>query len=99
MKYFVIGLVNKSHVIIILATTIFSSGCAYSPICKEWEWVPDSSRNTQNILAREQLIRHKKRMEVVYKNNPKWRNTAVNDIIVVDYYDANGVRIGSAEVK
>lgn len=93
------GSASRLTQILVLATSIFSSGCAHQPLLKEWDWSIHPDHKKTNSYYEEQRKTLNQRIATIEKENPKWKNMRTNDEFSVDLYDANGVKNGSATIR
>lgn len=91
--------VRQYSLFLVFATTIFASGCAHSPLMKEWDWGIRPDAKTTNSNSDQQLKLVKKELKRIYKENPTWRKTSIDEAFSVEYYDSSGRKIGSAAVE
>ena len=99
---------TKYRQILLLVITIFSSGCASSPLFQEWDWSIRPDWKQVNADAEIKRKTHNSKMQEIYAKYPEWRNATVDenelfveshDIQSVEFYDINGRKTGSARVK
>lgn len=73
------------HPILLFSSFFVFSGCASYP----------ENLNGMDDLRR-LMIEEEKRIDLKY---PQWKNLVSDDVIIIDYYDKNGKKVGSAVAR
>lgn len=84
-----LGTPKRYHYLSLLSILFFSTGCSTN-----WGFRPDLSHFEEDQRAYHDGIQ--KRVAEFDKTYPEWANMTTNEEIVIEYYDKNGKKIGSA---